>query len=295
MPVPRINCRTLPAWIAILAMVITYFVFVMHSWSHRLNYGTDDVMLTVTPVSPRMHNKLLAHTLLVNALAISDSTTQRSDTRRKRKNKRLGRLQQVSPSASQDISPTNSQSSEVVHVRPARPPQHTVVRQHAAIPEDDEILEEMPSVQSHYSRNDQTRIHSSIDHRKQSLESNDHRNLSSIDHRKQSLESNDQRERRQSIRSQDMSDAPSTIYSVKQDQEDIHSRHVHFKSPQASARSRASTRRTSTDSNHSKENGFNTHSYSFRKALSIVSGTHRDQFPTLTQRERFFEEINERR
>jgi hypothetical protein len=40
-------------------VVITYFVFVMHSWWDRLNYGTDDVMLTdnVTPVSPRMHNK----------------------------------------------------------------------------------------------------------------------------------------------------------------------------------------------------------------------------------------------
>ena len=35
----------------------SYFVFVMHSWGDRRNYGTDDVMLTVTPVSPRMHYK----------------------------------------------------------------------------------------------------------------------------------------------------------------------------------------------------------------------------------------------
>jgi hypothetical protein len=38
-------------------IVITYLVFVMHSWWDRLNFNTDDVMLTVTPVSPRMHTK----------------------------------------------------------------------------------------------------------------------------------------------------------------------------------------------------------------------------------------------
>jgi hypothetical protein len=36
---------------------ITYFVFVMHSWWNRLNYKTDDVMLTGTLVLPIMHNK----------------------------------------------------------------------------------------------------------------------------------------------------------------------------------------------------------------------------------------------
>jgi hypothetical protein len=40
---------------------ITYFVFLIHSCSDRLNYATHDVMLTVTPVSPRMHNKNEEH------------------------------------------------------------------------------------------------------------------------------------------------------------------------------------------------------------------------------------------
>ena len=40
------------------SLKVSYTSFVvMHSWWDRLNYRTDDVMLTVTPVSPRMHNK----------------------------------------------------------------------------------------------------------------------------------------------------------------------------------------------------------------------------------------------
>ncbi len=36
---------------------ITYFVFVMHSWSHPRNCERDVISPIVKPVSPRMHHK----------------------------------------------------------------------------------------------------------------------------------------------------------------------------------------------------------------------------------------------
>uniref|UniRef100_A0A914UL34 Uncharacterized protein n=1 Tax=Plectus sambesii TaxID=2011161 RepID=A0A914UL34_9BILA len=173
---------------------------------------------------------------------------QRGETRRKRKNKRLGRLQQVGPSGSQENSPPNSESSEVLHVRPARPAKLSVVRQHASIPEDDEILEELPSIQLRSSWANQQQARSPASERKESQDSY------AQSQRRQSQDSYAQSQRRQSIRSQDLSDAPSTIHSIK-DQEDQHSRHVRFKSPQVSARSIASMRHSTVNNDHSRENG----------------------------------------
>lgn len=191
---------------------------------------------------------------------------QRGETRRKRKNKRLGRLQQVSPSVSQLTSPTNSGSPEEGSVRSAQPFKQNVVRQHAAIPEDDdEILEELTNAQ----------LASTWSYQKP-----DH---SPVSDRRHSAESYDRNQRRQSIRSQDLSDAPSTIHSVH-GEEDHRSRHVRFRSPQVSARSELSMRRPSTNLSDSQEDG-----------SRFMAGAKSSHFPSLTERERFFEEINERR
>uniref|UniRef100_A0A914UJW4 Uncharacterized protein n=1 Tax=Plectus sambesii TaxID=2011161 RepID=A0A914UJW4_9BILA len=186
---------------------------------------------------------------------------QRGETRRKRKNKRLGRLQQVGPSGSQENSPPNSESSEVLHVRPARPAKLSVIRQHASIPEDDEILEELPSIQVRSGWANQQKAHSPVSERKESQDSyaQSQRRQSQDSYaqsqRRQSEDSYAQsQQRRQSIRSQDLSDAPSTIHSIK-DEEDQHSRHVRFKSPQVSARSIASMRHSTVSNDHSRENG----------------------------------------
>ncbi len=52
--------NTVPGMINFLSFIsisIWLFVFIIHSWSDRLNYATDDVTLTVTPVSQKMHKK----------------------------------------------------------------------------------------------------------------------------------------------------------------------------------------------------------------------------------------------